>query len=95
VYIPFLVRVRGVDAQGEEFDTNTALENLSVSGLHMKLGHKVAPGDWLFAILTLATSSDNGKLAGRVAVRGLVQRIDKSGDGFYDLAMRFTGYRFL
>ena len=91
----FPINVRGVDAKGEEFSTNTELENLSVSGLYMKLHHKVEPGERLFAILTLVTAADNERLSGRIAVRGLVQRIEEGEGGIYGIAMRFTRYRFL
>ena len=91
----FPIKVRGVDAEGEEFYTNTELENLSASGLYMRLNRKVGPGERLFAILTLAVPSDNERSSGRVAVRGLVQRVEAGEDGLYGIAMRFTRYRFL
>ena len=91
----FSVMVRGVDAEGKEFNAKTELENLSVSGLYMKLNHKVETGERLFAILTLATCWNNERSPGRVAVRGLVQRVEAGEDGLYGVAMRFTRYRFL
>ncbi len=95
IYIPFLVRVRGVNTKGEVFEVHTAVENLSASGLYMALRHNVAPGRPLFVVLTLATYSAVEKPVARIALRSLVQRAEAAANGLYGIAIKFTKSRFL
>ena len=56
LYKPFSVTVRGVDASGKSFETNTALDNMSAGGLHMQLERSVRRGAKLFMIVQLSTT---------------------------------------
>jgi hypothetical protein len=49
------LRPRGVDRCGERFELETLLDNLSATGLHLRLARPVEPGATLFIIVWLTT----------------------------------------
>src|SRR5262245_42407384 len=90
VNIPFLAKVQGISADGQAFETYTFLENLSSSGLYMNLRYMMKPGDSLSAILNLVTCfTDEGPHV-RVAVFGVVQRVEDAPYGLFGTAVKFT-----
>src|SRR5436305_12434240 len=95
VEIPFPAKVQGMTAEGKAFEVYTLLDNLSSSGLYMRLNRRMKPGDSLSAVLTLAPPSVNEEPNGQVAVLGVVQRVEETGDGLFGIAMNFTSYKFL
>ena len=94
IYEPFPVMVRGVDATGETFEINTVLDNLSASGLYVRLERRIEPGTKLFAIVHISMSPPEVP-APHVAVRGVVLRVEPLPDDTWGVAVRFTRYRFL
>jgi hypothetical protein len=94
IYDPFLVTIRGVDASGEAFECHTVLDNFSASGFYARLKRPVKSGTKLFAIIQLSTSRRE-VLAPRVAVCGVVLRVEPRPDTTWGVAVRFTHYRFL
>ncbi|HKG21680.1 MAG TPA: PilZ domain-containing protein [Blastocatellia bacterium] len=95
IYEAFFTIVRGTDADGKEFTANTLLDNISVSGLYLRLARRVDTGARLFVVIHLSTCSPDGGFAGRAALLGIVLRSEPRGDELWGLAMRFTRYRFL
>ena len=93
--VPFPAMVRGVNANGEAFETDTHLNNLSRGGLNLKLGQPVEPGMKLFILIQLAAPESQDAEAPRVAVRGNVLRVERQPDGPYSVAVAITQYRFL
>ena len=87
--------VRGVNANGEAFETDTHLNNLSRGGLNLKLGQPVKKGAKLFIIMWLAAPESLDAEAPRVAVRGTVLRVEPRSSGPYNVAVAITNYRFL
>jgi PilZ domain len=94
IYDPFPVTIRSVDASGEAFECHTVLDNFSASGFYARLQRPVMRGTKLFAVVHLSTSRREG-LAPRVAVRGVVLRVEPRSDVTWGVAVRFTHYRFL
>ena len=92
LYQPFPVKVRGVDAEGGDFDLNTVLENFSAGGLYLHLPQVLEPGAKVFAVVRLGTQEAPGAV---VAVRGRVRRVDAKPDGGSGVAVQFTRHRFL
>ncbi len=81
----FPAMVRGTTAHGEPFEVQTLLDNLSVSGLHVRLGHQVAVASPLFASIRLPGIE--------VKAKGVVKRIELEQDGSFGLGVAFDSYR--
>ena len=94
IYEPFPAMIRSVDASGEAFQSHALLDNLSAGGFYVRLDHRVEPGTKLFAVVRISTSPP--EVPGpRVAMRGIVLRVEPQPDGTWGIAVRFTRYRFL
>jgi len=95
IYDRFPVKVKGVDASGEAFDDDVRLDNVGAGGIYLRLAHTVERGAQLemsirFSTVMLATLN-----APRLAVRGVVLRVDAQPSGACGLAVAFTHHRFL
>lgn len=95
VATPFPTTVRGVNANGEVFETDTHLNNLSGGGLHLRLAQPVKQGAKLFIIIWLAPSPNREVATPRIAVRGRVVRVEPESNGAYGVAVAVTQHRFL
>jgi hypothetical protein len=93
--VPFPVVLRGIDASGERFDADAAVDNLSASGFYVRIGREVRPGSTLRGLIRLSTAADAITQAARVTVRGVVLRSEPQADGSSGLAVALTKHRFL
>ena len=91
----FPVTVHGVDGNGEAFETNGVLDNLSADGLHMKLRQCIDPGATLTIILQFWPAPINGEVTPRVLIYGMVLRAELMPGGECGVAIKFTHHRFL
>lgn len=90
---PFSARARGIDSNGAEFDIETALDNLSAGGLHVRLMRPVSRQTKLFFIIQLPAAPGAGKPGMRVATHGVVRRVERLADGSCGLGVEFKKYR--
>ncbi len=89
VAIPFPVQVKGKDINGEEFELITTLDNLSVSGLYLRLNREVEEGAELSFVISLAPRG-----AGlRVVAQGKVVRRVYLPDGRCGIGVALINYR--
>jgi hypothetical protein len=95
VATPFPATVRGVNAKGEAFETDTHLNDLSGGGLKLRLTQPVQQGAKLFIIIWLGPAPSRDAETPRVAVRARVVRIEPESNGAYCAAVTVTNYRFL
>lgn len=92
--------IRGLDAQGQQFEEATEVENLTPRGLYLKTQHSPAVGQPLFVMFQLLQErpsleqSDLAMPAPRIAVRGRVHRVEPKMDA-NGVAVVFQQYRFL
>ncbi|MBV9787153.1 MAG: PilZ domain-containing protein [Chloroflexi bacterium] len=93
IEMPFPALVRGVDVHQQAFEEQTVLDNLSASGLSLRLTRCVEQGASLFVVLRLGIQPDAP--APRVALRGVIQRVEPNHDATCRLAVVFSRYRFL
>lgn len=93
--MPFPAIVRGVDWLGEHFTVEAVLDNLSTTGLYMRLARPVAPGTRLFVVVYFATAKPYHHAAPGVAVQGVVTRAEPRLSRRWGVAMRFTRHRLL
>ena len=91
----FPVTVHGVDANGEAFEANGALDNLSADGLYMKLGQCIDPGATLTIIIQFWPAPINAEVTPRVLLYGMVLRAELLRGGECGVAIKFTHHRFL
>lgn len=95
IYEHFPLTVRGVDAEGETFDIDTVIENLSSSGLYFRFARPVALGETLFFVIYMSTAREARVAAPVVAAHGKVIRSESKGVGSYGMGIAFHHHRFL
>ena len=93
IYIPFPASVQGVDVNGEEFNINTVLDNLSSNSLYLRMMPIVKPGARLNVRFKLSTSGTEGRVTSSVSVRGTVIRADEKPGGASGIAIKFKAPR--
>ncbi len=92
---PFPVTVNGTDPAGQEFQSETLLDNLSAGGLYMRLARHLEPGAKLSFVVRMASGENQDEMAPRIAAKGIVLRVEPQADGRYGLGVAFTQHRFL
>ena len=95
VYTPFQATVRGLDANGTSFYSKTVVDNLSASGLYLRLTHCPKPGAKLFVSVQFANAQVNDLPAGRLEIRGEVLRVEPKPGGVCGLAIVIERNRFV
>lgn len=93
LYEPLPVRVRATDVGGEAFEIQTVLDNFSAGGLYVRLAQQVELGARLLAVVRLAAAPAAPPL--RIAVRGIVRRVELQPDNQWGVGVQFTRHRFL
>jgi hypothetical protein len=87
---PFPACVCNIDACGQACASATVRDNVSAGGLCVRLRQRLEPGAQLCAVIRLAPSPLAGAPAPRVAVRGVVLRVEIQPDGRYGVEVAFT-----
>lgn len=95
VRVRFPATVRGTNANGEAFEIETHVNNLSTGGLHVTIAQSVKQGAKLFIIIWLAPTPNREVATARLAVRSKVVRVELEDEGAYGVAVALTHYRFL
>ena len=95
VAMPFPVMVRGVDRTGDRFTLDSVLDNLSATGLYLRLARLMEPGAALFVVVRLSIALTQEAAVPGVAARGVVLRAEPQPGGTCGIAVRFTRHRFL
>src|SRR5437899_2366444 len=93
--VPFSAKVQGVDANGESFEIDSLLDNLSASGLYLRMARTVNQGVELLVLVQLPAASFDNAEASQIEARGLILRAEPQGDGACGVAVGFTNHRFL
>lgn len=92
LYKPFCAKVIGVNVAGRAFETEVVLENLSASGLYLRLAQQVETGTQLSVVMDLGEGEE---LASRVVAKGVVLRTQPQPDGTNGVAVILTRHRFV
>lgn len=95
INIPFQVIVRCVDAGGSLLKTRTVVDNISPTGMYVRLPRLVKKGADLAATLFLYTGPPTKTFGARVSIRGVVLRVEPYPDGTVGVAVKFTDHRFI
>jgi len=92
VQYPFPTRAYGADAQGSSFDVDCTLDNISSSGLYLRLRDQLKLGVDLNVIVKFA----DGTKPGATAVLSCeVLRDEVQADGQHGIAMAIKKYYFV
>ena len=89
IYHPFPAVVYGADTAGEELEERTVLDDLSASGLHLRLSRRVEPGAKLSIVVYPSLAPIPGAPPLHVAVNGKVTRAEPLPGGGCELAVMF------
>jgi hypothetical protein len=95
IYDLFPATVHGVDSNGEVFETDAVLDNLSAAGLYIQLGQCIEPGATLAIIVELSAPAVKKKTTSRVVLYGMVLRAERKPNEVCGVAMTLTHHRFL
>jgi len=87
---PLPARVWGVDREGEMVSQDCSVENLSSSGLFLRIPYRIKLRSQISLVVRLLNGS--GSMA---AIRGKVLRDEPQLDGSRGIAVRITEHRFL
>lgn len=88
------VIIEGFDGNGNKFNENAKLANLSASGLYMKANRMIDNGSKI-SVTVLLTYSFIDKDTPKLATSGFVVRTEPQIDGTCGVAIKFNHYRFL
>ena len=83
---PFPASVSGIDAGGERFETEAAIDDLSASDFNLRLGRLVKLGDKLLVVAQVYEAT--------VAMRGIIARCERE-NGDCQVTVAINRYRFL
>src|SRR5437867_5446811 len=95
ITIPFPVRMRGTDANGQPFEVEAVADNLGTGGLYMRLPRLLAANAEVTAVISLFPSRESPSQSARVAIRGTVLRSEPQPDGTCGIAVGFSSYHFI
>jgi PilZ domain-containing protein len=89
---PFPTTVTGIDKAGESFVLSCALENISSTGLYLKMPRQLEQG----SDVKLVVNFSAGPLpAARAAIRGIALRSDPQADEKWGLAVAISEYEII
>jgi hypothetical protein len=87
--------MRGTDIKGQKFEVETFVLNLSATGLYLRSFGLVERGEDLFMVIQfLGHENAEAKMA-RVALKGVVVRVDRLPSGDFGLGVLIKRRRFL
>lgn len=89
---PFPTTVSGVDGAGEPFELACVLENMSSTGLYLKIPLQLQPGSEVKMIVKLSSAPTSGAGA---AIRGVALRSDPQADDNWGVAVAISEYAFI
>jgi hypothetical protein len=90
IWLPFSVRVQGVDAEGGSFVADTVVENLSTAGIYVHLPFRVNEGQELLIVIRLSVSQTGNAV--HVEARGPVVRVEPKPHQSFGVALAFIEY---
>ena len=94
ICVPFHATVRGVNNEGEKFNIETVLDNVSGEGLYMRMMPSVKEGASLAIEIVLHKPLHKTEEASRILVDGVVLRTENKAGGVSGVAVAFGRVRF-
>ena len=85
-------RVWGVDINDQPFSYDCQLDNISASGLFLRLPRRMKFSSSISLVVRLLTGPDEGMVA---AIKGTVMREELNSDGHRGIGIRITEHKFI
>ena len=89
---PFPTTLLGVDRSGEPFQVDCVLENMSSTGVYLKLPRQLAEGSEVQMVIKLSSAPASGAGA---AIKGVALRSDPQADESWGLAVAISECSFI
>jgi hypothetical protein len=89
---PFPTKAQGTDAAGQSFELDCAVDNISSSGVYLRLPRQIELGAQLDLVIKFETIQGTGA---RAFLRCQVLRNEPGVGGLCGLALAISSYRFL
>ena len=89
---PFPTTVSGIDSSGEPFELDCVLENMSSTGIYLKIPRQLEQGSEVTMLVKLSSAPSSGAGA---AIRGVALRSDPRADESWGLAVAISDYCFI
>lgn len=89
---PFPTTVSGIDSRGEPFEFDCVLENMSSTGLYLKIPRKLEQGSEVKMMVKLSSVPSSGAGA---SIRGVTVRSVPQDDESWGLAVAISDYSFV
>ena len=86
---PFQVTVQGVDASGAAFQRQTIVDNISTSGLAVRLIQVLEPGSPLYLTVQLAAAQGDGEHSLWLSGYGVVRHVRPKEGGTFGYGIEF------
>ena len=86
---------RGVEMGGGQFETNAVIDDISASGLHIRLGKRVEPGATLFLTMRFTNPSAVVARGPLIAIQGRVLRVEELPEGDFGVALAIEQHEFV
>ena len=90
IYRPFPTRVCGITSDGEAFEIDTVVDNLSASGSYLRIGLPLEMGATVLLRVRLCRDGASGPIAD---IQGVVVRTEPQPEGVFGIALSFRHYR--
>jgi hypothetical protein len=95
IYEPFPVTVHCHDHETGGFRANTVVDDLSASGLYVKLPKKLECGTKIYIVIRFSLSPEKALRAPRIATDGEVTRVEPKPDGLWGISVSFRRQHFI
>lgn len=86
---PFPVTVQGIDAGGAAFQRHTIVDNISISGLSVRLMQVLELGSPLYLMVQLAAATDAGEHSLWLSGYGVVRHVRPKEGGAFGYGIEF------
>jgi hypothetical protein len=92
---PFIVKVRGKDALGENFELDAVIDNLSSTGVFLQLPLDISFGAKVSMLIRLSTAHTEDREVAKVSVEAMVVRKELVEDEIWGVAFKILKRRFV
>jgi len=89
---PFPTTVSGIDSRGEPFELDCVLENMSSTGLYLKIPRELEQGSEVTMVVKLSSVPSSGAGA---SIRGVTLRSERQDDDSWGLAVAINECAFI
>jgi hypothetical protein len=87
--------VRGVEMGGGPFETGAVIDDISASGLHIRLSKRVEPGATLSLTMRFTNPSAAEARGPLITIQGPVLRVEEQPEGDFGVALAIEQHEFV